>query len=325
MDIIKFLNSKDIAGHLRKINYQFSPLEAMTVIYMARNIPLKEKHQAYKDLIKLYPDYFVETGNNKLKSQPLSSFLDNLMNMENKLIKECMKEGDSAIYYATRFYKESNSWGTPDVLYSRIFSTYNDCFSKNHNDIEDFSKFSITKKYIASYKNIELTLLRDGTILNVRTNNDVYNKFFSLVNIKIPTPFTRGDILIDIGEWGTDNFVDRAFVLDGLYNDKLYDIDEGVKASGIWYTGYFQSDYDLLFFEDDWNYLNLEFYRGELTGKQKVLKAMSNHLKGKVNGELLAKAYHIYALRDKLENEELCLDNYTQEALELVGLKDMNK
>lgn len=220
MDIIKFLNSRDIAEHLRKINYQFSPLEAMTVIYMARNIPLKEKHLAYEELIKLYPDYFVETGNNKFKSQPLSSFLGNLMDMENKLIEECLREGDSAIYYATRFYKESNSWGTSDVLYSRIFSTYNECYTKNYNDIEDFSKFSITKKYIASYKYIEFTLLRDGTILNVRTNNDEYNKFFSLVDVKIPTPFTRGDILIDIGERGTDNSVERALVLDGLYKER---------------------------------------------------------------------------------------------------------
>lgn len=307
MDIIKFLNSRDIAEHLRKINYEFSPLEAMTVIYMARNVPLKEKHEAYAELIKTYPDYFVETGSNNLKSQPLSSFLGNLIDMENKLIEECMREEDSAIYYATRFYKESNSWGTPDFPYSRIFSTYNECFSKNNNEVEDFSKFSITKKYIASYKHIELTLLRDGTVLNVYADNDEYKKFFSLVDIKIPTPFTRGDILIDTQEWASDNCVKRAFVLDGLYSDKLYGYDEDGKISRMWYTGYFQSDYDLLFFEDDWNYLNLEFYRGELTGKKGILKAMSNYLKGNINGELFMKAYHVLALRDAIKKGEKLL------------------
>lgn len=53
---------------------------------------------------------------------------------------------------------------------------------------------------------------------------------------------------------------------------------------------------------------------------------MSNYFKGKIDGELLAKAYHITALRGMLEDEECYLsDNYTKEGLVLAGLKEENK
>ena len=75
MDIINFINSKDIAEHLQKISYQFSPEEAMFVIHEGRDIPLKEKHAAYEELIRLYPNHpLKERSQSIFKKQTLSAF-----------------------------------------------------------------------------------------------------------------------------------------------------------------------------------------------------------------------------------------------------------
>lgn len=55
------------------------------------------------------------------------------------------------------------------------------------------------------------------------------------------------------------------------------------------------------FWDNGWPHSDLEYYRGELIGRKQVMTAMSNYSKGKIDGELLAKAYHIIALRGMVE------------------------
>ncbi len=56
MDILQFINSKDIRNHLKKINYQFNTLEAAWLIYHSYNHSVYEKFDAYEQLMKEYPD-----------------------------------------------------------------------------------------------------------------------------------------------------------------------------------------------------------------------------------------------------------------------------
>ena len=58
------------------------------------------------------------------------------------------------------------------------------------------------------------------------------------------------------------------------------------------YNGYFLSEEENTYFECMDNYMDLEFYPKKLTGKQKTLIALSNCLKGEIDLELFAKAYH---------------------------------
>ena len=44
MDITRFINSRDIREHLKKIGYQFTSLEAAWLIWQCKNITLAEKH-----------------------------------------------------------------------------------------------------------------------------------------------------------------------------------------------------------------------------------------------------------------------------------------
>ena len=52
MDVLKFVNSKDIRKHLQDIGYECSPLEAAWLIYQCRSATVEEKHAAWDDLIE---------------------------------------------------------------------------------------------------------------------------------------------------------------------------------------------------------------------------------------------------------------------------------
>lgn len=178
MDIIKFINSKDIAEHLQKIKYKFSPIEAMLLIHLSRNISLKEKHEAYKELIRLYPDCVVEQRRSDIETQKLSSFLTELIKRQNNLIEKCQKEGDKAFYFSAYFSKEDGAWVDERDYYNAVWETYRECFKDS---VDEYAqKIKITKKYIENCDYITLTLLPDGTILDVQcpVEEDPYIDYF---------------------------------------------------------------------------------------------------------------------------------------------------
>ena len=53
MDILRFINSKDIRKHLKDTGYEFNSLEAAWLIYQCRNATIREKHKAWNELMDL--------------------------------------------------------------------------------------------------------------------------------------------------------------------------------------------------------------------------------------------------------------------------------
>ena len=56
LDIYKFINSKAIRNHCRKINHTFTPVEAAYLIWASEHHTIEEKHNAFLRLIDKYPD-----------------------------------------------------------------------------------------------------------------------------------------------------------------------------------------------------------------------------------------------------------------------------
>ena len=52
MNILRFVNSKDIREHLRNIGYEFNSLEAAWLIYQCHDATIDEKHKAWNELIE---------------------------------------------------------------------------------------------------------------------------------------------------------------------------------------------------------------------------------------------------------------------------------
>ena len=57
MNIFRFINSKDIREHLRKLDYQFNSLETAWLIYQCREATSEEKHKAWEELIETIEYY----------------------------------------------------------------------------------------------------------------------------------------------------------------------------------------------------------------------------------------------------------------------------
>lgn len=331
MDILKFINSKDIAEYLRKINYQFSPEEAMFLIHEGRNIPITEKHTAYEELIKLYPNYQLkERREGVFKNQTLASYLSAYIKAENELIENCKKEGDDAIYYSSYYSKdEREGWIISDINDS-VYHTFDECFNATIKDSGEFlSKLSITKKYIKTNKTIELDLLPDGAVLKAENfaYNDEILSAFEWMWINIPTPFKKGDILIphtervwdrtrhEEGEdafvltqlftWGSKELADNGYKnVKNTKNETEIDFDanenllkhyeESGDTTDMLAFGYFIGNNGGLYHthtEGNEIYLNYEIYRGELTGTKRILKAISAYLKGEIPLELFIRTY----------------------------------
>ncbi len=166
MDFIKFLNSKDIAEHLQKINYKFSPEEAAYVVHEARNVPLSEKHKTYRELIARYPDHILEKRNGDFETQPFSRFLQELMRLETEYIEECKTASPNAAYIYSVYTKDQNGrlfWfkgGTREILYP----TFEDCFRAACE--EEAVKFRIEKRYFGGGEGgrTRTSARRDGSL-----------------------------------------------------------------------------------------------------------------------------------------------------------------
>lgn len=52
VDILRFINSKDIREHLGNIGYEFNSLEAVWLIYRCRDATIDEKHKAWNEPIE---------------------------------------------------------------------------------------------------------------------------------------------------------------------------------------------------------------------------------------------------------------------------------
>ena len=67
-------------------------------------------------------------------------------------------------------------------------------------------------------------------------------------------------------------------------------------------------------------YLDLEYYNGELDEENKILKILSNYLKGKIDIGLFSSAYHYYMTESYFQSTKPYY--WSDEELKLAGLEE---
>ena len=97
MNVLPYVNSKDIREHLEKIEYQFTALEAVWLIYQSRNTTLVERHHAWRQLISEYPDCSIPERMNTVAQPSLHRFLEEYMDMEKRAL-ERFRDQTGAVY-----------------------------------------------------------------------------------------------------------------------------------------------------------------------------------------------------------------------------------
>lgn len=337
MDILRFINSKDIRAHLERIGYKFDPLKAAWLIYQCRNATIAEKHAAWNELIEKMPDRKIEARRNTVPQESLHAFLKLYMALEDKYIADFCDEkhadafdDDKPFVYKYRFTCGDGTRYDSDTVFSR-FGVLQDFEAEPWEDVVsvECTKMQIDKpdKYPnAAYLTPSFDILRiDPGHIDDDDERDIYWGVFDGMWFDFPTPFKKGDIV-----WNPNKpkesceggpFVVTAVCLEGIKSSKA---KENCRKNGdfsdMCADGFFLNKDGSIYGETVWNYMDLEFYDKELSGTEKTLIALRNFIKGSIDPALFARAYHRIITAGYAD--ESTPRDYTECGLRLAGLSE---
>ena len=327
MNVLRFVNSKDIRNHLETIGYQFNSLEAAWLIHECRDATVEEKHKAWKELIETMPDCDVPKRVNTVPQASLHTFLKKYMDLENKYINQFFNQDKQSVYqyrYSLRNGSQWNNW-------SNAFSSIEKIFG---NDPDSEVSAVHCRKYEIDKNDHELTAIftTDLKLLKIEPYGleeeeyDIINGVFEGLWFDFPTPFKKGDIVWNPQHPDSDCVSGGPFVLENVNLDRI--VYEKTKESRRKYgdtsdmdaDGYFVNPDGGIYYENMWNYMDLEYYREELTGIQRILIPLSSFMKGKIDIGLFARAYH--QIMTEIYLERIKPRMYTEEGLALAGIHE---
>ena len=333
MDVFKFVNSKDIREHLRNMDYSFSSIEAAWLIWQSKYTSLNEKHEAWRELIETMPDCEIEERLNAKARPSLHEFLKELMAFENRCIESLKKEEPYCVFsYKCKLPGEKdweNSFkGMCPDFYECLESASEAC--KAFTGSEDISNclIRISKNWFDGTDwCIEAELTPDGEIIEILNYGGLTDEELDLISdefdgmwFDFPNPFKKGDIIYNPKN-GDESIClieheipwkkgVEVWKKNGDYSDMLVD-------------GIFQYENGSVYHECEFSYMDYEYYREPFTDKKRVLKAISNYLKGKITLDILLNAYHIILMEEQINDVRPW--NITEKGLELAGINSQNK
>lgn len=340
MDFLKFINSNAIRNHLKEINYEFTADEAAFVVWANDNKTIKEKHLAWEWIIHNMEDvnihdkfermYFEEELNIP-KYYTLHNCLKKYMELENKVIEAALTtEGNTVFSFETYYH------GDPSVCEDgRLFTSLDKLMKAVDEEISDMSEYQlkwilIKKSWLNTdeKKYVELKLNPDKSIFDIvddaRVRTDLESslwKLFECMWFEIPTPFKKGDIVYENFEYCSNNGKDMPFVLEKICYWGIDDI-ESARQRHFWSCadmtagGYFVEDDGRLYCIHIHNYLALDYYDEEPTGVHRILKAISNYEKNKIDLSILMDAYSIILNEERVKRHK---NGMSDRILEFLG------
>lgn len=344
MNIYEFINSKAIRNHLKDINYELTPMEAAFVVWQSKTHTMKQKHEGFQYIIDNMPDCPIEQKpwsavelNWTIEHNTLHKMLKRFMEVEYEIIGAVKKDEDNALYSVRAVYEDFDYEED-----ERFFTSYEKCL-KAANSLDDceaypFYYYEITKRWTDDKKAryISMKVLMDGEILSVSDENCTFIKDFRMLGafedmwFQFPVPFKKGDIVynekkgyVGYSPYGTEPFVLEGVCYDMWTEKQVQSKKERGDLTDMTAYGYFQNENGEVFYECMHDYFSLDYYPKKLEGKQRILTALSNHLKGKISVDLLMNAYHIILNEGNITTQRKYL-GITDEGLKFAGLKEEN-
>ena len=102
MKLYEIINSRSVGEHLKRINYQFSSLEAAFLIWYSKCLTVNEKHILWNELINTIADTAIEARRNTTPHDSLHEYLKQYMVMENALIERFYSTGQKVRFIKNR-------------------------------------------------------------------------------------------------------------------------------------------------------------------------------------------------------------------------------
>ena len=317
MDIFRFINSRDIREYLKSQNYPFTSLEAAWLIYQCRCATIKEKHEAWQELIQTMPDCAVAERPHTAHHESLHQFLKEYIRTEDEILDWFFRDEKDAIYNCE--FWEYAMW-CPGGEY---FDSFQKCLKAYTDRRLGKMTFKITKQILNSDQCTYVIFSADNEPLKFDTSwypeggDEILYGVLGGLEFDFPTPFTKGDILCEseVYEMNPSLRADLFVITDLPACSKNESYRDGCRMK-VW--GFFLKYDGTLQYEDMYNYMNLEYFRGELSGKKRILKALSNHIKGEIDVGLFANAYHKILCEEYAKSQNPW--NITSEGLAAAGI-----
>ena len=335
MDIYKYINSKDIADHCRSIGHQFNAAEAAFIVNNAHGIPIIERHALYMEIIKTLSDISGHMRYGRDYSS-LHEMLMKFIRIEKTILEIFQADTDKAIYKYGYFesYMGDIEYFEDDGLYDSLSIILDDIKTENsdRDDRDKFHKCRIVKQWINSNEYINVTITPEGEPINCHScgllneeDSEFHRDLFGDMWIKVPTPFKKGDIVIDSSLPVTATGLCRgAFVLENIcyWNRDEY---SGHDSTDMTAYGYWLNEEGLPYSECMHLYLDLEYVKEELTDDWRLLTAISNHLKEDISAALLLNAFEFIRCERHLRESRYPISCYIDEWVQKAGLKPEDK
>jgi hypothetical protein len=314
-DIYSYIPSRDIAAHCRELQHEFNPLEQAFIVYLSDKT-LAEKHEAWQKIIDTLPDMEVPENCDCPHYDSLHRLLQEYMALENQVV-EMFKADEPNVAYGCGY--GDDSWLRALLP---TWKSLMEFIREESKDDDEFEMYRVRKQWIDGWgRKLEAKINSDGIVIGL--DNFYYEVFdsegkehglakrFADMWMKIPVPFKDGDIVMGEAPFYS---VHEPFVFSATGN-------RGSDTSDMTAYGYWLDDDGGIYWECMHAYQNLEYYRGELTGRHRILKAISSHIKGELPVDELLNAYEVILHEEQAKSlfDRMKFDSSEFE-LRLVGL-----
>ncbi len=326
--VLEFINSRDIAEHLRNIGYKFTAQQAAFLIHKSNKQTLDAKISAWEQVVAELDDCSMAERANMEPIESFHAFLERYIALQGEKLK-AFYDGNGAVYFYTAQYKNF-----PAEDRSRLFSSFEKCFEVIKDefagiraDISELEYITVTKSPLDrdEYNNVGVVSVTYNSALEILSVSDgnIYgiDDVFRGMWFDFPTPFKQGDILIERNSYSYGSYIGTPFVLHSLCTewDKVKaNLEKNGDSTDMSFLGYYAYEGDI-FKEHGNDYISLEYYREPLKGEQRFLKALGMHMKGELDYELLFKAKDVIYAENELKEKRRRLGFFTDEICSFLG------
>lgn len=303
----EFVESRDIREHLEKIGYQLNALEAGFLVWRSRQKSLEEKLRAWQDILDTMPDMDISHTRYTSNFSSFHEALRQFIALQRKSLKVFLDSTDHIYTYRWRERdKKTGRVSETNEDRGAVFTSFEKCLAACKKTVlEDWeaedSEAEICRYCINTKDDYaESALLnRNWKITEVSVHYEEKDFDLSLLFegcwLSFPTPFHRGDILrLPTGEpvvlnflytWGSERLIEEGISPKYSWVQHADKWIESHKKHGdpsdMNMAGYGMRDGVTLYTDyGGWpNYLDLEYYRQPLKGREKLLALVSEYLK----------------------------------------------
>ena len=358
MDILQFINSRDIRAYLRKTGYVFGAMEAAYVVYQSQTATLEEKLAAWQEIADSEKEPIVlKPRKYKANDEPyptdLQSFLKTYIQTVRQIVDAFCTES-SAIY--TFRYKEKDTalHKTDWISDCKSYADFASC-QKAATKTTKLVKYTFHTIYKEESEE-KHALLRDMAFLYQNEKQQFLlpprslKSFFSVLHtevfqdmwLDIPTPFRCGDIVREIDPfcdtsahvlyyltlWDRNTLLEKGFPANSSllqYADKNANFFQRVGGELAMCAHGCQFDENGNLEMDSGsrgfsNYLNLEYVNEKLSGSERLLYVLSGFFRGKLDIDDFLNFTDFIRLEKRYQDAEEIVLSYHDQFLNKVGL-----